>query len=70
MFLDKREKMRLAENKKMFDKIFKLSCNNDIVKMVEYVAETMNHFDDSKISNRFISDFYDWCGFQNPGMAN
>tara|TARA_Y100001970_G_scaffold166126_1_gene203167 strand:- start:2382 stop:2594 length:213 start_codon:yes stop_codon:yes gene_type:complete len=70
MFLDRKEKMRLIENNEIFEDMFQCVCNSDIIKMVEYVIDSMDSFEDKEIGNQFLIDFYKWCGTINPEMEN
>ena len=70
MFLDRKEKMRLLENKEIFDDMYKSVCKNDIAKMVQYVIKTVDQFEKEEIRNQFVVDFYKWCGTNNPEMEN
>ena len=70
MFLDHNEKMRLLEKKEIFDAMYKSDCKSDIIKMVQYVIDSVDHFEEAEIRNQFIIDFYKWCGVNNPEMEN
>ena len=70
MFLDHNEKKRLLENKEIFDAMYKSDCKSDIIKMVQYVLESTDHFEEQEIKNQFVIDFYKWCGIVNPELEN
>ena len=42
----------------------------NIIKMVQYVIDSIDHFEEVEIRNQFIIDFYKWCGVNNPEMEN
>ena len=70
MFLDQNEKKRLLETKEIFDAMYKSDCKSDIIKMVQYVIERTDHFEEQEIKNQFLIDFYKWCGIVSPELEN
>ena len=41
-----------------------------VIKMVQYVIESTDHFEEQEIKNQFVIDFYKWCGIVNPELEN
>lgn len=70
MFLDQNEKKRLLETNEIFDAMYKYDCKSDIIKMVQYVIESTDHFEEQEIKNQFLIDFYKWCGIVSPELEN
>ena len=70
MFLDRKEKIRLLENKEIFDAMYKSDCKSDIIRMVEFIIQSIDHFEKQEIKNQFVIDFYKWCGIVNPELEN
>ena len=50
--------------------MYKSDCKSDIIKMVQYVIESTDHFEEKEIKNQFVIDFYKWCGIVNPELEN
>ena len=50
--------------------MYKSDCKSDIIKMVQYVIESTDHFEEQEIKNQFVIDFYKWCGIVNPELEN
>lgn len=70
MFLDRKEKIRLLENKEIFDAMYKSDCKSDMIRMVEFIIQSIDHFEKQEIKNQFVIDFYKWCGIVNSELEN